>query len=231
MRRNLDVFERLVRLLLAIVLLYAGIALYVNPYVQFLAFAFALFCLWEIGTGHCSARAMLGGTAKDVPLKPATQYLMGLVGVQLVLAYVWMEAGWEKLSDEKFVGGIDGTLKFFASKNPFPWFVTLLRGPFTDHSLLFAYAVEWGEMAAGVALAVAAFGMLFAMDEKHRRLSYVLSKAALAGGMVMSASFYFAAGWTGPGTKSVNVLMFWTQAVLAYVWASSWIASRSGKWR
>jgi hypothetical protein len=32
----------------------------------------------------------------------------------------------------------------------------------------------------------------------------------------MNANFYLAAGWTSPGTKTANLVMFWVHAVLSY---------------
>jgi hypothetical protein len=51
-------------------------------------------------------------------------------------------------------------------------------------------------------------------------MAALAASLALSGGMLMNANFYLAAGWTGPGTKGSNVVMFWSEGVLLYVWFS-----------
>lgn len=157
-------------------------------------------------------------------LKEKPSSLLGLCGVQAVMAYAWLEAGWEKVSDPEFANGMGKTLGYFASKNPIGWYKAFLLGPATDKSYLFGLAVEWGEVFAGLALLASLVGIACAASEKKRQFAFRLGIFALLAGAFMNANFYLAAGWTGPGTKGDNVVMFWSQAVLAWTW---WVALQS----
>lgn len=225
--RNLGTFDRLVRLALGAFALFAAAALFAGPLAKIAAVLFGAFALWEYGTGWCPLHAALGGRSPSDRLSPSALYLLGLSAVQAVMAYAWFDGGWEKVTNPEFATTVGKTLAFFASKNPFPWYKAFLLGPATDKSYLFGLAVEWGELAVGIALAAALVGILVARDEKRRR-ALAVSSVALAIGMVMNANFYFAAGWTGAGTKGDNVVMFWVQAILLYVWISASVSgSRS----
>jgi hypothetical protein len=80
-----------------------------------------------------------------------------------------------------------------------------------------AYAVERGQVAIALTLAATAAVIILAKREERRRAALVLAAIALAGGALMNANFYLAAGWTSPGTKGSNIVMFWSQAVIIHV--------------
>lgn len=228
MHKNLGSFERLVRLALGAFSLFAAAALFENPLAKIACVLFGAFALWEYGTGWCPLHAALGGSSSSDPLSHPALRLLGLAAVQGVMAFAWFDAGWEKVTNPEFATGVGKTLAYFASNNPFPWYKAFLLGPATAQSALFGLAVEWGELAVGVALAVAMAGLLVGREAK-RRQALVVSSAALALGMIMNANFYFAAGWTGAGTKGDNVVMFWVQGVLLYVWLSSYFSGSRPK--
>lgn len=221
MRRNLDTFERIIRLLLGAFALFAAFVLFKHPLARLAAGAFGVLGLAECAFGVCLSHARLGMLAPGDRLKPETLRLLGIVAIQIVLAYEWWSAGWEKVSSPGFVANISQTLAVFASKNPFPWYKSFLEGRAMRNATAFAYAVEWSQVLIALALAASAALLLYAHDGKMRRLALCGALIALFGGAWMNANFYLAAGWTGPGTKGVNVVMFWTQAVLMYVWAST----------
>ena len=144
--------------------------------------------------------------------------LVGLVAVQIILAYEWMSAGWGKISSPKFVEGIVGTFDYFASQNPYLWYKSFLLNFATRNATLLAYLVEWGQVIIAIALLTAGIAYLYANKISVKKTALKVSILALIGGMLMNINFYFAAGWTSPSTHGINLIMFLIQAVLLYVW-------------
>lgn len=218
MEKNINWLDRLVRFVLAAILVFAVTVLFKHPVARILGSLGAIFALWEALSAKCYLTHYLGSRSAAERLSEGSLYLLGLVAVQIVLAYEWWSAGWEKVSSPEFVNGINGTLGYFASKNPFPWYKDFLLGPAMNNSTLFAYSVEWSQVTIAIVLAVA--GALFVYSKKSgiQKTALKLSTLALIGGMLMNANFYLAAGWTGPGTHGINVVMFWVQAILIYIW-------------
>ncbi len=221
MQKNLHAFERVARLLFGVSMLFAAWQFFQHPLARILAAALGFYSLAECALAWCPLHRLYGVLTPADRLKPEARRLFGLLGMQAVLAYEWWTAGWEKVSSPDFVQGIGKTLGFFASKNPFPWYQSFLEGVAAPNGTAFAYAVEWSEIAVGVVLLVSAGLIVWAKREKTRRAALIVSSLAFAGGMLMNANFYLAAGWTGPGTKGENVVMFWMQALLIYIWLSS----------
>lgn len=221
MQPNLRSFDRLIRFLLAAYAFFAAAVLFQHPLARVLVAAFGLLSLGECVLGHCWLAARLGVTRVGESFKKEALYLFALAGIQTALAYQWWSAGWEKVSNPDFVGKMGDTLAFFASKNPFPWYKEFLTGFASQNATVFAYAVELSQVAIAVTLAVSAWTLVYSRSAGLKRTAVVVAVLALAGGMLMNANFYLAAGWTGPGTKGSNVVMFWSQAMLAYVWITA----------
>lgn len=206
------------RVILAAILVFAVVILFKHPIARVLGSLGAIFALWEALSAKCYLTHYLGSRSIGERLNEGSLYILGLVGVQMVLAYEWWSAGWEKVSSPEFVNGINGTLGYFASKNPFPWYKDFLLGPATNNSTLFAYSVEWSQIAIATVLAVAGVLFVYSRSTPVKKLALKFSVLALVGGILMNANFYLAAGWTGPGTHGINVVMFWIEAGLVYIW-------------
>lgn len=218
MEKNINWLDRFVRIILVVILVFAVVFLFKHPVARILGMAGAVFALWEALSARCYLARHLGSGSIAERLSQGSLYLLGLVGVQMALAYEWWSAGWEKVSSPEFVNNINGTLSFFASKNPFPWYKDFLIGFATRKSTLFAYSVEWSQIAIAVVLVVAGILLVYSKRVIIKKVALKFSALALLGGMLMNANFYFAAGWTGPGTHGINVVMFWIQAILVYIW-------------
>jgi thiosulfate dehydrogenase [quinone] large subunit len=144
-----------------------------------------------------------------------------LLVAQMILGYEWVMGGIEKILKPEFVPGMGKTLEYFASKNPHEWFVFSILSFAQSHSVAFGQLVQWGELVAGIGLVLAAVWAFFNKLSKGRVVISVLCLIALIGGLLMNAAFYFAAGWTGPGTAGLNVVMFWLQVVLMGYWGKT----------
>ena len=221
MIRNLDAFERAIRLLIGMFALFAAWALFSNPFARLLAAAFGIFSVGECVMATCPLHAMLGMRKPGQLLPPDTLRLLGLLGVQVVLAYEWWSFGWAYVSDPGFINGTPVIIGSFASRNPFPAYREFLLGPALRNAQQFGYAVEWSQVAVSLALAGSAVAMLLVRREQHLRAALIVAICALAVGMLMNANFYVAAGWTGVIVRTINAVTFWVQAILLYAWASS----------
>ncbi|MEK9152430.1 MAG: YgaP-like transmembrane domain [Patescibacteria group bacterium] len=226
MLHNLNRYERVVRLFLSACSFFAAIALFTSPLARILAAGFGVYVLGECFLGYCPVHVRLGVKSPADRLAEEKRYLLGLCCIQLVMAYEWWGAGLEKVSSPVFVEKIDKTLVFFASQNPHPWYASYLNAVVMPNAAAFAYAVEWSQVFIAVALAVTAIRLLYRLEEATPRWLLPLAFLALAGGMLMNANFYFAAAWTGPAVSGENMTMFWTQAMLAYVWMGRMTAER-----
>jgi hypothetical protein len=225
MTRNLDTFERVVRLLAAAFAFFAAAVLFHHPAVRFAAAAFGAYALWECYAAKCPLHAMLGVASPTDRLAPETVRLLGLLGVQVTLAYEWWSAGWGKLSNPDFLTGMGKTLAAFAAKNPYPWYKSFLENVAAKNATAFGIAVEWSQAVIAFVLVAAAVETLWGKEERVRRKAMLAASVALVGGMLMNANFYFAAGWTSASTKGSNMVMFWAQAALLYVWLRSFANS------
>ena len=214
MQRNLDWFDRLVRFSFGVVLLLSALYLFHQPLARLAVAVFGIYALAEGLLGICPLFNKLGKGKLSVE----AHYLVGLLAIQCVIAYEWWSAGFEKMSSGVFVTGLPKTLGFFASQNPFMWVKNFLLGFATNNATIFGQLVQWSQIVIAVVLVLSAVAYVYSKNTSVRKTAIVLSVLALIGGMVMNIIFYLAAGWTGPGTKGVNVMMFWTEAILAYTW-------------
>lgn len=122
--------------------------------------------------------------------------------LRIAIGWIFIHAGWEKVSNPDFVPGMAKTLGYFASKNPYPWMVGLLQGVAIPNSTFFGVLIAWGELLVGLSLF---FG--------------ILSQVGLLGALAMNLTFYFAAGWTSPSTSTANQVMFVAEAIMFLAFA------------
>ncbi len=216
MKPNLRGFDRLTRVVLAAIFGWLAVYGYSEPIVRVIAGGFALYSLFEAVTGSCPLFAHFGVRGKNDRLKAEDLNFLGLLGVQVTLAYVWIAAGAEKLVGP-FSADLAKTLGFFASKNPYPAVASFLTGVAAPNADVFAPIVAWGELAVGIVLAICTIVIVYG-KAKDFASALDWSVAALLAGAVMNAVFWLAAGWTGPGTATANVAMFWPELALVYVW-------------
>lgn len=134
--------------------------------------------------------------------------------IQGVISYEWIKSGWEKLTDSAYIPGMTKTISTFAGKNPFHWFADFLAGTVQPHAQGFGYLVMWGELLAGVGLAVGAVVMLFKTSKVIYEAALAVTVAAALGGLLLNLSFWFAAGWLSPSTDGINLVMGLTQVAL-----------------
>lgn len=227
MPKNLNWFDRLIRILMSAVLFFSAAYLFHNSIARIAAAAFGLLELVEAVVGICPLFNWLGngrfffGWLGQNKLSAEANYLVGLIAIQCVLAYDWWSAGFGKISSGAFVAGLPKTLATFANQNPFPWVKNFLLGFATSNATAFGQLVQWSEATIGVVLVLAGISYVYSKHPSVRKFSVILSVLALFGAIIMNVTYYFAAGWISLGVKSINLIMFWTEAILAYTWLRS----------
>ena len=221
MKPFLPLFGRLISLALGLIFLVLAWLIYEQPLFRLLALAFALYMFYEFLTGYCAIYQRLR-------VKPAALLdkenlaLVVIAGSQLVFAYEWLVAGYEKITGD-FVVGITNTLAFFMSKNPYGWYQSFITNVATPYETWFAYAIEWSQLISGVLLALGAGLLIYGRAASSQRLAAVLSIIALVAAAFMNANFYLAAGWTSPSTHGINIVMFWLELIFIYWWINHFI--------
>ncbi len=216
LKPNIGKLDRFARLVLAGVLLCLAFSAFRNPLVVLLLILGFGWLMTEAILGVCPTYRSLGIKKPSDHLKDGTLFLVGILGVQLTLAYIWWHAGWEKVTGN-FAENLPDTLTFFISKNPHSRYVEFLTNVAIPKVELFAQLVQWGQLAIGLGLFLSVIAILY-LDKDWKRRGYGLAVIALLAGAVMNANFWFAAGWTGPGTATSNVAMFWPSLILSYIW-------------
>jgi len=137
-----------------------------------------------------------------VPDNPVSNFLFnntrsGLLWlvVRLYLGYAWLNAGWHKVTNEKWVGSDAGAAltgfvkgavgKAEEGKDVTGWYASFLENMVLPNAKVFSYFVAFGEVLVGLGLILG-----------------LLTGVAAFFGAFMNASFLFA------GTLSTNPLLF-----------------------
>lgn len=220
MPSNLGPCGRVLRLFIAVFFFFAAWGLYEQSAAQIIAGLISLYALGEAVIGYCPLYKVFGcATVKD-RLSAQAVMLIVLAGIQITIAYEWGAAAFEKWSNPEFIESMPSVLGYFSSANPYEWFTGFLTDYATPNAELFGHLVRVGQtlVAAGLVLGAALF--VYSKKIQMKRVAVIFSLTSLLAGMAMNAAFYFAAGWTGPGTHGINVVMFWTQAMLVYFWTT-----------
>jgi hypothetical protein len=152
-----------------------------------------------------------------MPLTPTPT--QPLLFVQAILGYEWASAGLEKITQGTFSTSIVPTLSAFAAKNPHQWYAANILPQAIAHAPLLAELIQWGELLVGAALLSSALASFLRPRITASSAMRITVLVACAGGLLMNANFYVAAGWMSPSTRGLNALMFWTQVAILWFWA------------
>ena len=174
--------------------------------------------------GFCYLYYYLGAKSEKDHLDFGKILLVSVFMVLVVIGYEWFTAGFEKISSKTFAVQMPGTIAYFASKNPFPWYRDFLNGMDKGRAQDLGYAIEWAQILMGIVLMLGPMVYLWTNKIDLKKFLNGLMVVALIGGLLLNANFYLAASWTSPGTKGINVVMFWTQFILLYCLA--WLENR-----
>lgn len=136
-----------------------------------------------------------------------------LLFILLVIDFIWIKSSYGKWTGGKFVAGMEGTLKKFASENPYPFVKDFLQGVAIPNASLFGILTMWGETLVGISLLVSLIWLLF--KKQANKLILGLLLLGLLGGAFLNKVFYFSSGWMSPSSESLNLLMFMVEIAAA----------------
>jgi uncharacterized membrane protein YphA (DoxX/SURF4 family) len=112
--------------------------------------------------------------------------------LELVLAYEWLAAAWEKFANPDFMQHLSQTLSAFASKNPYNFYTNFVNSTVIPNSQLFGNLIRFSEFLAGLSLVVAAFWAI--SRQKPVGPSFWIVMAGLLLGFLLNINFFLAAG-------------------------------------
>ena len=151
--------------------------------------------------GWCPLAALFGREGEErAPVQGVVGLLrdprMGLawLAARLWLGWIWLHAGWEKITDSAWVGsdvpaGINGFLTNASSpeatSGPFPpvssWYAWLIENAWLPADTFFSYLIAIGQVAVGIALLIGLFTAASAFFGAFMNLNFMLAGALGAG--------------------------------------------------
>lgn len=215
MPKNLNLFERIARIVAGSILLFLSFAVFAHPVAKLLIILAGMWLLLEGILARCPMYHGLGVKKPGLMRKETAMSIM-VAGAQAAIGYVWWHAGWTKIWDGGYVGSLPGFLERCANGNHF-WFMrnVILNQGVRYHAFL-GGLVELLQYAIGIGLIVLAYLWLTSREERTRRAALYFSAIALACGTLMSMVSYFAAGPLDSAIAAGSAVMFWVQLVMVY---------------
>jgi hypothetical protein len=126
--------------------------------------------------------------------------LVGLLVIQLVVGYEWLDSGVTKIVRGGFPSGLASDLHDRV-QSAAGWYRSFIDGSIIPHAVAFGYLIEIAEVTVGVALMVTAALWLWRWDQlsgpARRRVLASIIGASL-GGIFMAVNFHLANGGTHP---------------------------------
>ena len=118
---------------------------------------------------------------------------IGLLLVQLVVGYEWLVSGLTKIVHGDFPAGLGDTVAELAKESS-SWYGSFLTGTVVPHANVFAYAIEWAELGAGLVLVATATLALGTGRTRLDRPRTFATVAAVVVGLVLAINFELATG-------------------------------------
>lgn len=171
--------------------------------------------------GYSPADAALarvdGGTVREGTLLRDPRLGFVWLAARLWLGWVWLDAGWEKITDSAWVGSgapaaidgfFQGALEQTSGARPAvsSWYAWLIEQAWLPADTFFSYLVAIGEFAIGIALIVGVFTMLSAFFSGFMILNFMLAGALGTGEnpIILGLSLVLMAGGTASYVYGVD---------------------------
>lgn len=159
--------------------------------------------LEQAGMHHTSRGSILHGERWETirtEAREITPAQWGLAAVLLLMAYVWLLSGLDKILSPDFTNGLAGSLKDSLHDNPNHWYVQFINWAVMPRTGAFAVAVEVGELLVAIGLVG---GAVWWLTRRHLSDDWSLALflgvcGALVGGAIMTLNYYFLAGFNVP---------------------------------
>jgi uncharacterized membrane protein YphA (DoxX/SURF4 family) len=175
------------------------------------------------GAGHAAASR----------LKRLSVWLLVL---QLILTYLWLVSGINKLLDSHFGAELVPLLRASTQGNPYGWYAGFLRVIVLPHHAFFAVAVQVMELGIGAVLLLGAALWIIRPSGRLVVLGALATIAALLGSIGLSVNYFFQAAtaipWINPGNAlapsvDTNSLVALVSAVVLGSYVRALLGTRS----
>jgi uncharacterized membrane protein YphA (DoxX/SURF4 family) len=114
-----------------------------------------------------------------------------LNGITIIFGYLWLISGIDKIASGVFVSGFsEFVMKNYITEGTYSWYISFIQSVVLPWGTLFAYVIEWGELAIGVVLIGGAVGLFF----RDSRIIHLLLGLANLGGACIVANIIMAEG-------------------------------------
>ncbi|EKD32814.1 MAG: hypothetical protein ACD_76C00142G0003 [uncultured bacterium] len=207
MTKNLNTLERTARLVLALILLIAGLFIFQDIFAKIAVFVISALFALEAILAHCWSLPKISGGK------------YALAGMQFVFGYIWFLGGVHKIFDPVFAEKFSQTIAFFAKDNPIKFYSDYLLNSVTANSWIYVILVSYGEAILGASLIILSALLVWSKGARLRKSAVMLSMIAMLVSAFASANFFFATHQI-QGTGSLNMLMFWVATLSAYALAN-----------
>lgn len=144
-------------------------------------------------------------------MQDSKNFFQGFLLMLLPAGLVWLRSGFGKIIDGKFPLMLEGTLRKFIVKNPYPFYKSFLENTIIPNAKSFGMFIMWTEVFVAFSTI---FSVVYLLTQKQRnKFVELLLTAGLILGILLNANFWLAASWTGQSTDGLNLIMIMLQAI------------------
>jgi thiosulfate dehydrogenase [quinone] large subunit len=139
--------------------------------------------------------------------------------IRLYVGWVWLEAGWEKVTSSSWVGGeagkalsgfVKGSLAQTSGVHPevFGWYASFLKHVILPFAGFWSHVVAYGELLVGIALILGAFTAVAAFFGAFMNFNYMLAGTAGINPILFLFSIFLILSWKTVGFLSLDKFIF-----------------------
>ncbi|MDQ3239235.1 MAG: hypothetical protein M3P33_01805 [bacterium] len=140
--------------------------------------------------------------------------------ILLFIGYIWTASGISKITSGVFPENLGKTLTFFASKNPYGWYRSILVSEVIPRSIILGYVIEWTEALSGIVIIGTGLYMWYKKDISKPVIIFNL--IFLTAVIILNFQFYLASGWTSISSSQLNLLMIGIEIALLILFVQIW---------
>lgn len=138
-------------------------------------------------------------------------FYQGFLLMLLPSGLVFLRSGFTKIIEEKFPGILGGTLKKFASENPYSFYKSFLENTVIPNAKIIGTFIMWAELITALSIIIP---VLYLLTKKQKnKIVEIILIAGLILGISLNVNFWLAASWTGQSTDGLNLIMIMLQAI------------------
>lgn len=139
--------------------------------------------------------------------------------IRLYVGWVWLEAGWGKVTSSSWVGVdagkaltgfVKGSLAQTSGAHPevFGWYASFLKHVILPFAGFWSYVIAYGELLVGIALILGAFTVVAAFFGGFMNFNYMLAGTAGINPILFLFSIFLILSWKSVGFLSLDKFIF-----------------------